>query len=331
MVGRRNNLKLDDIEKISVIGAGIMGHGIALTYALGGYKIALQARRETTLSNAMRQIKNGLTTFAENGLIGQDMIEKTLSRITTTNKLEEAVKDADFVTETIAEDVGMKRQVFTDLDALCPNHTILASNTSSLLLEDFASQCNRQDKILLTHWMNPPHIVPAVEVVRGKKTSDETVDVIYHLLKKVKKLPVKLSRELPGLIINRVQVALIREIWALWQQGIASEEDIDIAISGSIGFRLAAIGPLRTCDFGGLDLWHKIACRLFKVISDAHEPPGKLEKMVEYGNLGLKSGKGFFDYNIGYFEEGQDESVKHRDKKFIQLLKLLYPESSCIQ
>jgi len=321
-------MKLEDIRKIGVIGAGIMGHGIALTYALGGYQVTIQDRRETILSNAMRQIRNSLATFADNGLIAQNTIEETLSRITTTNKLEEAVKEVDFVTETIAEDVEMKRQVFTDLDALCPGRTILASNTSSLLLKDFASQCKRRDKILLTHWMNPPHIVPAVEVVRGKETSGETVDVIYNLLKRVKKLPVKISREIPGFIINRVQLGLIREIWSLWQQGIASAEDIDLAVSGSIGFRLAAIGPLRTCDFGGLDLWHNIARRLLEVISDAHEPPGELEKMVASGSLGLKSGKGFFDYNINYFEEGQDESIKLRDKKFIQLLKLLYLEES---
>jgi 3-hydroxybutyryl-CoA dehydrogenase len=317
-------MQLEDIKNISVIGAGIMGHGIGLTYALAGYKVALNARRETTLSNAMRHILNDLKTFAESSLISQDMIEETLSRLTTTTDLKKAVKDADFVTETAVEDVEAKRQIFTDLDVFCPGHTIFASNTSSLVLRDFTSQCRRRDKILITHWFNPPHIVPVVEVVRGEETSDETMELVYALLKKVKKLPVKILKEIPGFVVNRIQMGMIREVWSLWQQGVASPEDIDLAVRGSFGFRLAAIGPLETCDLAGLDLWYGIADRLFKVINDAHQPPEALKEKVEAGELGLKSGKGFFDYRIDYFTKGQDERVKARDRKFIQLLKLLY-------
>jgi 3-hydroxybutyryl-CoA dehydrogenase len=317
-------MQLEDIKNISVIGAGIMGHGIGLTYALAGYKVALNARRETTLSNAMRHIMNDLKTFAESSLISQDMIEETLSRLTTTTDLKKAVKDADFVTETAVEDVEAKRQIFTDLDVFCPGHTIFASNTSSLVLRDFTSQCRRRDKILITHWFNPPHIVPVVEVVRGEETSDETMELVYALLKKVKKLPVKILKEIPGFVVNRIQMGMIREVWSLWQQGVASPEDIDLAVRGSFGFRLAAIGPLETCDLAGLDLWYGIADRLFKVINDAHQPPEALKEKVEAGELGLKSGKGFFDYRIDYFTKGQDERVKARDRKFIQLLKLLY-------
>jgi 3-hydroxybutyryl-CoA dehydrogenase len=320
-------VQLEDIRNISVIGAGIMGHGIGLTYALGGYKVALSARRETTLSNAIRHIRDDLKTFADSGLISQDMIEETLSRLTTTTNLEKAVKDADFVTETVAEDVEVKRKIFSNLDVFCPEHTIFASNTSSLVLRDFASQCSRKERILITHWFNPPHIVPVVEVVRGEETSDETMELVYALLKKVKKVPVKILKEIPGFVVNRIQMGMIREVWSLWQQGIASPEDIDLAVKGSFGFRLAAIGPLATCDLGGLDLWYGIADRLFKVINDAHEPPEALKRMVEEaGELGLKTGKGFFDYNIDYFTKGQDESVKARDKQFIQLLKLLYSQ-----
>ena len=319
-------MQLEDIKNISVIGAGIMGHGIGLTYALAGYKVALNARRETTLSNAMRHIMNDLKTFAESSLISQDMIEETLSRLTTTTDLKKAVKDADFVTETAVEDVEAKRQIFTDLDIFCPDHTIFASNTSSLVLRDFTSQCRRRDKILITHWFNPPHIVPVVEVVRGEETSDETMELVYALLKKVKKLPVKILKEIPGFVVNRIQMGMIREVWSLWQQGVASPEDIDLAVRGSFGFRLAAIGPLETCDLAGLDLWYGIADRLFKVINDAHQPPEALKEKVEAGELGLKSGKGFFDYRIDYFTKGQDERVKARDRKFIQLLKLLYSQ-----
>jgi len=320
-------VQLQDIRNVSVIGAGIMGHGIALTFALGGYKVALNARRETTLTNALRHIRNDLTTLADGGLVTEDKVDETLSCITTTNKLEEAVKDADFVTETVVEDVEVKRKVFNDLDVLCPKHAIFASNTSSLILQDFASQCKRKDKILITHWFNPPHIVPVVELVRGEETSNETMELVYALLKKVKKVPVRILKEIPGFVVNRIQAAMMREVCSLLQQGIVSPEDIDLAVKGSFGFRLATIGPLETCDLGGLDIWYALAKQLFKVINDSHEPPEVLKRMVEAGKLGLKTGKGFFDYNIDYFE-GQDESIKTRDKKFIQLLKLLYHRSA---
>jgi 3-hydroxybutyryl-CoA dehydrogenase len=319
-------VQLEDIRNISVIGAGIMGHGIGLTYALGGYRVVLNDTREEILTNAISHIRNELKTFAESGLISQDMIEKTLSRLTTTTDLKEAVKDADFVTEAAIEDVRVKREIFTDLDIFCPEHSILTSNTSSLVLRDFTSQCKRRDKILIAHWFNPAHIVPVVEVVRGEETSDETMELVYTLLKKVKKLPVKILKEIPGFVVNRIQTGMFREVWSLWQQGIASPEDIDLAVKGSFGFRLAAIGPLETCDLGGLDLWYGIADRLFKVIDDAHQPSEALKKKVEAGELGLKSGKGFFDYSVDYFTKGQDERVKTRDKKFIQLLKLLYSQ-----
>jgi 3-hydroxybutyryl-CoA dehydrogenase len=317
-------MKLEDIRNISVIGAGTMGHGIGLTYALGGYKVTLNDTSEALLSNAINHIRDDLKTLSDNELISPDMIESTLSRITTTAKLEEAAKDADFVTEAVSENVDVKRKVFSALDTLCPERTILASNTSSLVTRDFASQCKRQDKILITHWVNPPHIVPAVEVVRAGGTSDDTMDVIYNLLKKVKKVPVKIMKETPGFIINYVQYGLIRQVWSLWQQGIASPEDIDTVVKASFGFRLAAIGPLETCDLGGLHIWYAAASQLFKILNNDREPPEELKKMVEAGELGLKSGKGFFNYNVSYADKGQDESVKVRDKKFIQLLKLLY-------
>jgi len=317
-------MQLEDIRNISVIGVGIMGHGIGLTYALDGYNVTLNARQETSLSNALRHIRYALGTFVEGGLISQDMLEATLSRITTTTHLKEAVKDADFVTEAVPDDAEVKTKLFGDLDVLCPEHTILASNTATFMLQDFTSQCKRKDRVLTTHWINPPHIVPLVEVVRGEETSDETVELIYALLKKVKKMPVKILKELPGLVHNRIQDGMIREVWSLWEQGIASSEDIDLIVKMGFGFRLAAIGPLETCDLGDLDGWYTDTCRLFKLISDAKKPPEALKRMVEAGELGLKSGKGFFNYATSYFDKGEDESVKRRDKKFIQLLKLLY-------
>ncbi len=317
-------MQLEDIKKIGIVGAGTMGHGIGLVYALGGYPVTLSDMTDEILLNAMNHIRDTLETFAENELISQDMIEATLSRIATTTDLKEAVRDADFVTEAVREDIEVKKKLFHDLDRLCPGHTVLASNTSALLLRDIASQCRRRDKTVITHWVNPPHLVPLVEVVRGDDTSDETLELAYSLLKKVKKVPVKIKREIPGFILNRLQMAMMREVWSLWQQDIASAEDIDLVVKASLGFRWAAVGALEAADLGGLDTFYTVASRLFKLISDAHEPPEGLKKMVEAGQLGLKSGKGFFNYDVSYFEEGEARSVRARDKKHIQLLKLWY-------
>ena len=313
-------MKLEDVRNVAVIGAGIMGHGIAQVFALGGYRVTLNDLDETVLGNALDRLKANLGTFAENGLISQDEIPNTLLRIAPVTDLREAVCDADFVVEAVVEDIELKRKLFNQLDEFCPARTILASNSSSLLISDFASGTRRQDKVVLTHWFNPPHIVPTVEIIKGHRTSDETVDLVYALLKKVRKLPVKIAKEIPGYLVNRIQLAMAREVWHLWEQGVASAEDIDIAVKGSFGFRLASIGPLLTNDLGGNDTNYAVAKYLFPLINDSHEPPPAFASMVQAGNLGAKTGKGFFDYS----KEEWNKIVKKRDHEFLQRLKALY-------
>ena len=313
-------MRLEDIKNIAVIGGGIMGHGITQTYAMGGYRVSLSDVSDTLLNNALGRIRANLETFAENDFISRDEVRNTLSRITATTDLEKAVHNADFVTEAVVEDIEVKRKLFNQLDALCPQRTVIASNSSSLLISDFASGTKRQDRVVLTHWFNPPHIVPTVEIIRGHKTSDETVELVYALLKKVRKVPVRISKEIPGYLINRIQLAMIREVWYLWEQGVASPEDIDLAVKGSFGFRLSSIGPLLTCDLGGIDTWYRVAKYLLPLISDSHEPPLARKKMVEAGELGVKTGKGVFDYS----QDEWDRIVKQRDKEFLQRLKTLY-------
>ncbi|MFZ5632928.1 MAG: 3-hydroxyacyl-CoA dehydrogenase family protein [Bacillota bacterium] len=317
-------MRPEDIKKIAVVGAGLMGHGIALTYALAGYRVALNDINDGILENAIRHIRENLLLFADNDLIKHEKIDQALARVAATTDLEKAVDGADFVTEAIVEDTEAKRSLFRSLDDLCPPHTILASNTSSLLISDFGAGTKREDKQLITHWFNPPHIVPVVEIVRGPKTSDETVDIAYSLLKKAKKSPVRVLKELPGFLVNRVQSAAIREVWSLWEQGVASVEDIDLAIKGSFGFRLASLGPLQICDLGGLDLWYRVGVNLMKEINNSTEPSPAVKEKVDRGELGLKSGKGFYNYSTDYFKENWDEVVQKRDREFIRRLKMLY-------
>lgn len=317
-------VRLEEIKNIAVVGAGLMGHGIALTYALAGFRVFLNDLNDEILKNAFAHIQENLEIFAENNLIKREAVKETLARITLTSDLEKAVRGADFVTEAIIEERTAKRELFNQLDRLCPPHTIIASNTSSLLISDFGAETKREDKLVITHWFNPPHIVPVVEVVKAEKTSEETVDLVYMLLQRAGKLPVKIFKEIPGFLVNRVQAAAIREVWSLWEQGVASSTDIDLAIKGSFGFRLAGMGPLQICDLGGLDLWYKVGVNLFKVINSSTEPPPALKEKVDRGELGLKTGKGFYDYSTSYYQENWDEVVKKRDAQLLQLLKLLY-------
>jgi 3-hydroxybutyryl-CoA dehydrogenase len=314
-------MRVEDIKNISIIGAGTMGHGIGLNYALGGYKVTLHDRNENILRQAVSQIRSDLETFAECGLVSEDKINETLANITITTELQKASQHADFVTEAATENIEVKRNIFADLDAYCPEHTILASNTSSLTLRAFISQCKRQDKILICHWMNPPHILPAVEIAPGESTSCETMDIICALLRAINKTPIRMKREIPGLLHARVQMGLMREIWSVWRQGIASPEDIDLVVKGGFGLRLAIMGPLQMCDMGGLDIWYTAANQLFKDIDSTPEPPEELEKLVEAGELGVKTGKGFFDYETDPSGKDTGKTVKERDRMLLNILK----------
>ena len=315
-------MRLEDVRSISIIGAGIMGHGIAQVFALGGYKVCLNDTVPEALDNAMVRIRENLRIFRENGFVSEEEAQKAYARISTEADLETSVRNADIVIEAIKEDAALKQELFEKLDAMCPGHTILASNSSSLLISEFASTVKRQDRIVLSHWYNPPHIVPAVEVIRGAGTSTETADLMYDILKKVRKLPVRINKEIPGYLLNRIQMAMVREAWYLWQAGVASAEDIDLAVKGSIGFRLASIGPLLTSDLGGQETFYAVSKYLFPLISDAHVPPEDYARMVEAGDLGMKTGKGFYNHT----KEEWDAIIEKRDREFLQRLKNLYWE-----
>lgn len=313
-------MKLDEVRRIAVVGAGIMGHGIAQTLAVGGYQVTLSDLTDAILATAMGRVRTNLDLFVANGFITEAEARAAIERIATNSNLENAVADVDIVIEAVKEDIEVKRALFSRLDAMCADRTVLASNSSSLLISDFASGTKRQDRCVLAHWYNPPHIVPAVEIVRGRFTSDETVDLMYDLLKKVRKLPIRVNKEIPGYLLNRIQMAMVRECWYLWQAGVASAEDIDLAVKGSLGFRLASIGPLVTNDLGGEDTISAVAQYLFPLISDAHTPPDKYIEMVQAGNYGMKTGKGFFEHT----KEEWEAIVAKRDREFLQRLKHLY-------
>jgi len=316
-------MKLNQIKRIAVIGAGIMGHGFAQVFAQKGFPVTLHDIDEDILKKALTQIGNNLETFIEHRMIIKKEKKATLERITTSPDLRKTVSHADFVLESVPEDMDLKKKVFEDLDRLSPPHAILASNTSGLSITEIGSVTKRPDKTIIVHGMNPPHIVPVVEIVRGEKTSDETVELTCRLILKLGKRPVRLLKEVPGFLLNRLQFALYREALYCLEMGVATAEDIDLVVKAGYGFRLPILGPLETSDFGGLDTYLRICENLFPQLNDSKEPPLLLKRLVEEGKLGVKSGEGFYKYPRATIRK----RIKERDHKLIQELKLFYPYS----
>jgi 3-hydroxybutyryl-CoA dehydrogenase len=319
-------MKLEEIRNISVLGAGIMGHGIAQSFLMGGYPVMLYDIQEPILDTAKAHIEKNLGLFFQSDLIGKQDIELSLQRLSTTVDLRHAVEESDFIVEAVPEDLSLKQDLFEQVESFCRKDAIIASNTSSLTMGEIGVRVKNRERLVVTHWFNPPHIVPTVEVVKSKWTSEETLNTAYRLLAKIKKMPVKIRQELPGFIVNRIQMALAREVLDLYEKGVASAEDIDKAVKGSIGFRLASIGPLLTMDLGGVKLWLAVFESLLPQIQSSTEPPKALQQLVSQGHDGVKSGKGFYDYTVDFSQTGLDKAIQKRDQEFLNRLKSLYWE-----
>lgn len=317
-------MKLQDIKTISVIGSGIMGHGIAQTFLMAGYPVLLYDLKESILETAKARIRNNLGLFHKAGLVKKRDIAAALQRLATTTELRAAVEQADFILEAAPENLALKQDLFRQVESFCPEHTVIASNTSSLRMTDIGRRVKNKERLIITHWFNPPHIVPAVEVVKGRSTSEATVEMTVGLLTRIRKLPVKVNLELPGFLVNRIQMAMAREVIDLYEKGVAGAADIDRAIKGSIGFRLASIGPLLTMDLGGLDVWLKVYENVVPKIRSSTQPPKALKSLVSQGRCGIKTGKGFYDYAVDFSKGQLDEAVRKRDEEFLERLKALY-------
>lgn len=313
-------MEINQIKKVAIIGAGLMGHGIAQAFAQEGFPVKVTDTSESALAAVKDKIHSNLITFLEGELISDQEIEKILDRICIFTNLDEAVQEADFVTEVIFEDLEAKQNLFKEMEKYCSPDIILASNTSSFRMTDISSLMEKPERAIITHWFNPPHLVPLVEVVLGKRTSEETYQMTNDLLVKIKKVPVRVWREIPGFLINRIQTALHREMYSLLEMGAANAEDLDLAVKASLGFRLASIGPLLIRDLAGLDVLCKVEDWLVKEIDSSTEVNKILRDKVVQGELGVKTGKGFFEFT----PESVEAIIKERDRQFVHRLKELY-------
>jgi 3-hydroxybutyryl-CoA dehydrogenase len=231
-----------------------MGHGIVQAFAAAGLRVKGFDEQKAARDGVHKLIARNLKDFVASGLMRKSEVAPLLARIEVCDSEAEAVRGAQFVTEAVLEDLAVKQDLFRRLEGLVGAETILASNSSCFPISQSARKMRRPERAIVTHWFNPPHIVPVVEVVPGPCTSEPVVKATMALMKRTGKVAVRIDRELPGFIVNRVQVAVMREVWSLLDEGVASPEAIDSAIRGSMGFRLAAVGPAEVYDFGGLDL-----------------------------------------------------------------------------
>lgn len=295
-MGSTTHLNGHAIERVAVIGAGLMGHGIALEFAAHGFTVTLHDADPGRLARSRDEIRDGLLRLRETGTVTAEMADSAQERISLESELDAAAAMADLVVEAVTEDLQVKQAIFSRLDASAPRRAILASNTSSFMPSLLATATTRPELVLVAHYFNPPHLLPLVELVRGDRTSDETIETMRALYVGIGKQPVVVPRELPGFIGNRLQMALLREALALVESGIASPRDIDTVIRTSFGRRLAFAGVFEIFDAAGLDVTLAVADQLFPEIDRSQAPPPGFRARVAQGALGMKSGRGFYDW-----------------------------------
>ncbi len=282
---------MKEIRNVAVVGAGLMGHSIAQEFAVAGYRVSLNDVSEERLDEARERIRQNLEMLGRS-----DEWRDVSSRIVFTDDLRTAVMDADIVIEAITENLQVKQSLFADIESICRDDAILASNTSTFLPSQIAESTRNPGRVLVMHYFNPPHVVPLVEVVGGRETSPETLETARDLLVSQGKSPVVLEKEALGFIANRLQAALLRECFALVESGVARPEDIDTVVTRSLGRRLGVAGPFEVFDAAGADVWHAICEGVMADIESSTDVPPAIARMVKRGDFGLKTGRGVYEW-----------------------------------
>jgi 3-hydroxybutyryl-CoA dehydrogenase len=284
-------------KNVAVLGAGMMGTGIAQLFAAKGHKVMLiYVYDDKQRAKPVETMRGNLQVLLEQGVIEESQIEETIANVSFTESLEEAAEFADVIFECIVENLAVKQDYFKKLDELCPVSTILASNTSAISITEIAEKSEHKERIIGTHYWNPAYLIPLVEVIRTPYVSEETEKAMFELLEGAGKKPVLVKKDVPGFLANRLQHALFREAISIVENGIADPKDVDDAIKYGFGMRLGVMAPMEVMDNAGLDLTYAIHKYLFPAIESSKEPAKILVDKIEAGELGFKTNKGFQEW-----------------------------------
>lgn len=307
------------IQKIAVLGAGTMGHGIAHTFSRHGYPVRIYEPFEPVRQSAPQKIREELQFMVDEAYISAPEMERAIQGILITGDLAEAVSDADYVIEACPENMELKQRLFAELDALCPEHTVLSTNTSSLKLGKIIRllPAGRQSRCMVCHWYNPAYLLPIAELSMFGNMEAAVFQEVYELYVACGKQPVRVLKDITGMIANRLLHAQAREAFYLLEMGAALPEDIDRALKYGPCFRNATTGMLEVADMGGLDVWLAGEDNMFPALSNADRACESMRRLVEEGHLGVKTGKGFFEYP----EEQREEIQKDFYRRLIVQLK----------
>jgi len=303
---------------IVIAGGGTMGTSLVQIFSQYEYPVTLYSRKEETLAKAKERVELNQITMVAQGIVTEEQSKALIERIAYTND-KSCFANADFVIENITENMELKKVFWGEISKLVPESAVLVTNTSGLSISEMATAVYKPERFAGMHWFNPPHILELIEVTKGEKTTDETADFVMELSRSVKKKPVKINKDVPGFLANRLQYALIREASYMVDEGIASMEDIDLACSLVVGMRYACFGPFVVTDMGGVDIWNSVSNYLFADLCADKDGCHRMQKLVAEGRLGVKANAGFYDYD----PEKIPELIKDRDERYIKMVQLM--------
>ena len=313
-------MDIEDIKKIGVVGAGTMGAGVAEIFVRFGYTVILYNRSQAGMERALERFQSKVPVEPTPIETGADA---TGAKIYITHDLT-TLAQVDLISESIAENLEVKQDIFRKIDEICDARTLFTTNTSGLSISQIATAVSHPERFAGVHFFNPPEIVPAVEVIKGETTSEATCEVLIDLLKQMQKQPILVQKDVPGFVASRLQFAVVREALHLVEEGIASPADVDAVMKHGLGLRWALLGPLEIADLGGLDIFNTVGSYVAESLSNATDSPKVLQDLVAAGKLGAKTGSGFYDYPPGKASALTEE----RDEKLLEILKLKSQHSS---
>ncbi|MBO4881466.1 MAG: 3-hydroxyacyl-CoA dehydrogenase family protein [Firmicutes bacterium] len=306
------------MKKVVIAGAGVMGASLAQVYALADYQVVLYDVIAAGIEKGKHLVDLNQETLVNEGIITKEQSEKVYQLISYTMEKDD-FKDCDLVVECIVERMDIKQKFWKEVSEMAKEDILLASNTSGLSITEIATAVKNPERFMGQHWLNPPHLLPLCEIIKGEKTSEENVAKMRELVAELGKSPV-VVKDIQGFLINRIQFAVLREALYIVETGAATFEDIDTVLKAGMGLRYSVLGPFGVADHGGLDTFDHINSYLNAELCDYKEGNKMLHKMVEDGKLGVKSGCGFYDYS----GDKADAAIKARDKAYIELAKVLY-------